>query len=105
MPVGRLHGLEREKRRHPRALGRYRTKNLGLPFAAPVEPPKEEDKTAMAEKPWVDTIDFTDFIAGRVWDVDVALKPVYEGASEIAGTDFPIQRNLSPSSLVLCAMR
>lgn len=32
------------------------------PLAAPAEPPKPEDKTAIAEKVGVETLDYSDFI-------------------------------------------
>ena len=59
------------------------------PLGAPAEPPKEEDKTAMAESLGVDTIDFSDFTKSGFWDVDDVLKPIYEEASEVVGKEFP----------------
>lgn len=66
------------------------------PLAAPAEPPKAEDKTAMAEKLGVETIDFSEFVASGVWDVDDVLKPIYEEASEVLGQEFPYPEKSDP---------
>ncbi|CUH47040.1 guanitoxin biosynthesis MBL fold metallo-hydrolase GntH [Ruegeria atlantica] len=66
------------------------------PLAAPAEPPKVEDKTAMAESLGLETIDFSEFIAGGVWNVDDVLRPIYEDASEALGQDFPYPENSEP---------
>jgi ribonuclease Z len=59
------------------------------PLGAPAEPPKQEDKTAMAEKLGVETIDFSDFTKTGFWDVDDVLRPIYEEASKAVGREFP----------------
>ena len=59
------------------------------PAAAPAEPPKPEDKTAMARKLGVDTIDFSEFTKSGFWNVDDVLRPIYEEASEVLGQEFP----------------
>jgi ribonuclease Z len=66
------------------------------PLAAPAQPPNPDDKTAMAEQLGVETLDFSDFIAGGVWDVDDVLRPIYEQASEALGQDFPYPEKSTP---------
>ncbi|WP_170552735.1 guanitoxin biosynthesis MBL fold metallo-hydrolase GntH [Ruegeria atlantica] len=66
------------------------------PLAAPAEPPNVEDKTAMADKLGVETLDFSDFVAGGVWDVEDVLRPIYEEASEALGQDFPYPEKSEP---------
>jgi ribonuclease Z len=73
------------------------------PLAAPAELPKQEDKTAMAEKLGVETIDFSDFTKAGFWDVDDVLRPIYEEASQAVGREFPTretQRRASNSLLL-----
>ena len=53
-------------------------------------------KDAMAESLGVESIDFSDFIAGGVWDVDDVLRPIYEDASEALGQDFPYPEKSTP---------
>lgn len=59
------------------------------PLAAPAEAPKPEDKTEMAKKLGVDTIEFSDFTKAGFWDVDDVLRPIYEDASKKLGKEFP----------------
>ncbi len=59
------------------------------PLAAPAEPPRQEDKTTMAKKLGVETIDFSDFTKTGFWDVDDVLRPIYQEASEALGKKFP----------------
>ncbi|WP_226689653.1 guanitoxin biosynthesis MBL fold metallo-hydrolase GntH [Ruegeria arenilitoris] len=66
------------------------------PLAAPAEPPNVEDKTAMADKLGVETLDFSDFVAGGVWDVEDVLRPIYEEPSEALGQDFPYPEKSEP---------
>ncbi|WP_425045796.1 guanitoxin biosynthesis MBL fold metallo-hydrolase GntH [Primorskyibacter sp. S87] len=66
------------------------------PLGAPAEPPLESDKTAMAEKLGVETIAFSPFIAGGVWNVDDVLRPIFEEASEVFGREFPYPENSQP---------
>ncbi|MEW2916158.1 guanitoxin biosynthesis MBL fold metallo-hydrolase GntH [Ruegeria sp. ANG10] len=66
------------------------------PLAAPAEPPNVEDKTAMADKLGVETLDFSDFVAGGVWNVEDVLRPIYEEASEVLGQDFPYPEKSEP---------
>lgn len=66
------------------------------PLAAPAEAPKVEDKTAMAEQLGVETLDFSDFVASGVWDVDDVLRPIYEDASETLGQEFPYPEKSDP---------
>ncbi|WP_170560424.1 guanitoxin biosynthesis MBL fold metallo-hydrolase GntH [Ruegeria atlantica] len=66
------------------------------PLAAPAQPPNVDDKTAMAEKLGVETLDFSDFVAGGVWDVEDVLRPIYEQASEALGQDFPYPEKSEP---------
>jgi len=63
------------------------------PLAAPAEAPKQEDKIAMAEKLGVETLDFSEFIAGGAWNVDDVLRPIYEEASKVFGKEFPYPEN------------
>lgn len=59
------------------------------PLGAPAEAPKPEDKTAMAEKLGVETIDFSDFTNSGRWNVDDVLRPIYQEASDKMGREFP----------------
>jgi ribonuclease Z len=63
------------------------------PLAAPAEAPKQEDKIAMAEKLGVETLDYSEFIAGGAWNVDDVLRPIYEDASKVFGREFPYPEN------------
>ncbi len=66
------------------------------PLGAPAEPPLASDKTAMAEKLGLETIEFSPFIAGGVWNVDDVLKPIFEEASKVFGREFPYPENSQP---------
>ncbi|RLA31646.1 MAG: hypothetical protein DRR03_09450 [Gammaproteobacteria bacterium] len=59
------------------------------PLAAPAEPPKQEDKTDMAKKLGVESLDYSDFIQAGAWDVHDVLRPIYEDASKTLGKEFP----------------
>ena len=59
------------------------------PLGAPAQAPKPEDKTEMAQKLGVETIDFSDFTKSGYWDVDDVLRPIFEEASQALGQEFP----------------
>ncbi len=61
------------------------------PLASPAVPPKPEDKTKFAESAGVpiDSLQFSDYIKSGYWDVDDALRPIYQEASETLGREFP----------------
>jgi len=60
------------------------------PLAAPAEAPKPEDRTAMAKKLGVESLEFSEFIADGAWDdVDDVLRGIYKEASEALGREFP----------------
>ncbi len=61
------------------------------PLSEPPVPPGENDRETFAEKQGipVESVGFSDFIEGGKWDVDDALRPIYEQASEALGRDFP----------------
>ena len=61
------------------------------PLASPAEPPKPTDKeeyAKMKDMP-VEALQFSDFTRSGYLDVDDALRPIYEEASEVVGRDFP----------------
>jgi ribonuclease Z len=59
-------------------------------LAAPAEAPKPEDRTAMAKKLGVESLEFSEFIADGAWDdVDDVLRGIYKEASEALGREFP----------------
>lgn len=61
------------------------------PPAAPAQPPKMEDRTAFAKEVGLseESMAFSEFTKSGFWNVDDALRPIYEEASEVLGRDFP----------------
>lgn len=60
------------------------------PLAAPAEPPRAEDKTNFANARGLpsDSMQYSDFTISGKWNVDDALRPVYEATSEEFGREF-----------------
>jgi ribonuclease Z len=59
------------------------------PKASPPELPKQQDRVDFAAKIGVDSLEYSEFIANGVWDVDDVLRPIYEEEAEKAGREFP----------------
>jgi ribonuclease Z len=61
------------------------------PLAAPAEPPKMEDRAAFAKIVGLseESMKFSDFTNAGFWNVDDALRPIYQEASEVLGREFP----------------
>lgn len=61
------------------------------PLAAPAQVPNMDDRNTFAKNHGFDAsaIGYSDFIEGGKWDVDDALRPIYEQASEALGRNFP----------------
>ncbi|MDW4551689.1 guanitoxin biosynthesis MBL fold metallo-hydrolase GntH [Defluviimonas sp. D31] len=61
------------------------------PLGAPAEPPSLDDRTAFAERTGIDiaNIGFSEFTKSGYFDVDDALRPIFEEASQALGRDFP----------------
>jgi ribonuclease Z len=60
------------------------------PLAAPAQPPSMKDRDSFAELLGMDAseIGFSDFTKAGFFDVDDALRPIYEEASEVLGREF-----------------
>ena len=61
------------------------------PLGAPAEPPSLADRDEFAARAGIspDDIGFSDFTKAGFWNVDDALRPIYEEASEVLGREFP----------------
>ena len=61
------------------------------PLASPAVPPKIEDREAFSQRSGVpmESLVFSEFTNSGFWDVDDALRPIYEEASEVIGREFP----------------
>jgi ribonuclease Z len=61
------------------------------PLGAPAQPPSLDDRAAFAERAGIDISDigFSEFTEAGFWDVDDALRPIYEEASDVVGREFP----------------
>jgi ribonuclease Z len=62
------------------------------PLGAPAQPPSPlDDRAAFAERAGIDISDigFSEFTEAGFWDVDDALRPIYEEASDVVGREFP----------------
>lgn len=59
-------------------------------LAAPAEPPRAEDKTNFADERGlpVEAMEYSDFTISGKWNVDDAIRPVYEATSEEFGREF-----------------
>ena len=61
----------------------------GPPPARESLPGNPDDKIAWAADLGVDSLNYSDFIAGGVWDVEDVIRPIYEEASEVLDREFP----------------
>ena len=61
------------------------------PLSEPPIPPGADDRRTFAENQGIpaEAVGYTDFIAEGRWNVDDALRPIYEQASEALDRDFP----------------
>ena len=61
------------------------------PLGAPAEAPSLEDREAFAQANNLDPekVGFSEFTQSGFWDVDDALRPIFEEASEALGKEFP----------------
>ncbi len=61
------------------------------PLARPAVPPGKDDRAMFAETKGlpVEAIGYTEFIEQGKWDVDDALRPIYQDASDTLGREFP----------------
>jgi ribonuclease Z len=61
------------------------------PLAAPAESPSLDDRVAFAERAGlpVEEIGFSEFTQSGFWNVDDALRPIYEESSQPLGREFP----------------
>jgi ribonuclease Z len=61
------------------------------PLSLPAAAPKPDDKATYAKMKGmpVESLEFSDFTKAGYWDVDDALRPIYEEASEVVGREFP----------------
>ena len=61
------------------------------PLGAPAKAPSLDDRKAFAKRAGIpeDKLGFSEFTESGFWDVDDALRPIFEEASEVLGREFP----------------
>jgi ribonuclease Z len=59
------------------------------PKASPPQLPSQQDRTDFAKMIGVDSLEYSEFIANGVWDVDDVLRPIYKEVSKNTGKDLP----------------
>jgi len=59
------------------------------PLGAPAQPPSLDDRDAFKKKMGLDEVGFSEFNLEGFWNVDDVLEPIYLGASEVIGREFP----------------
>ncbi len=58
------------------------------PGTRPAEPPKLSDREPFTKRLGLKELTFTEFIASGKWNVDDALRPIYQEAGEVLGREF-----------------
>jgi ribonuclease Z len=70
-------------------MGMFDESTWAPPLASPAELPNQQDRVDMAKRLGVDSLEFSKFTKSGFWDVDDALRPIFEEASEKLGREFP----------------